>query len=230
MKLLIAALLALSFFYSESLGQDKLKAFKFKKGEILDVILLTPAPNSKAGFERYKKTAFPVAFEYSYQPQPGFKVSKLTLGNYSPASLLIGKWESKNKRESFIQDISDRVPDFHEQRREIFTYFGLAYYEIKEDFRFSVSPNKFNVATAFWKSGAGKYSAFVRKWKKEIEEAGGRTIVDLKQGRSQAGYAYNPTTFVITEWKDQADFEKFTSEHPIESYNVVQNVQQYVIK
>ena len=103
---------------------EKTKSFEFKKGEVLDVILLTQVENSETLFERYKKTAFPVAFEYSYQPQPGFGISKLTLGTNKPVAFLFGKWASLEKREGFLDVIGQRVPDFHQQRRNLFPYFG----------------------------------------------------------------------------------------------------------
>ena len=119
----ISFLTLLLFIFLTSQGQDHLKTYHFKKGEVLDITLLTTAPNSAALFDHYKKTAFPVAFEYGYQPQPSFNVTGLTLGNYLPGSFVMGKWKSKGNRQGFLTNITQRVPDFHQQRRALFTYF-----------------------------------------------------------------------------------------------------------
>ncbi|WP_010178786.1 hypothetical protein [Aquimarina agarilytica] len=210
-------------------AQKHLTSFSYKKGEILDIILLSVTPNSKTIFERYKKTAFPVAFEYSYQPQPNFGITKNTLGNHLPHNLFFGKWKNKEKREDFLKNITTKVPDFHEQRRQLFTYFGLTYYEATKDLEFSVNTKKLNTATSFWKKDTETFSNFVSQWKNEIENAGGKFIIELNKGTSPLGYDYNPDLFCIIEWKNKSSFKSFAKKHPLSSYNSLKNVQQFVI-
>ena len=207
----------------------QVKSFSFKKGEVMDVFLLTTAPNSEDKFERYKQTAFPVAFEYSYRPQKGFKITKLTLGTHTPSSLIFGKWESKEKREGFLANIAQKVPDFHQQRRVLFPYFDLTYYEMQHDTDFSIDTKKYNVATSFWQHDAESSLKFFSKWEKQIKKAGGKIIIQLNEGKSPLGYHYNPDQFYIIQWDNETVFEEFAKQNPLASYNDLKNVHQFVI-
>ncbi len=212
------------------LAQGKKKTFSFKKGEVMDILLLSTNPDSGKLFEKYKETAFPVAFEYSYQPQPGFAIKELTLGNHAPSSLIMGKWESRQKREGFLENIIKRVPDFHEQRRALFKYFSLTYYKMPKDIQFFVDSEKFNVATAFWSKKDKKLTRFNSKWEQEIKNHGGRVIVKLENGKSPTGYYYNSDVFYIIEWNSRVAFQTFSKKYPLSSYEFLANIHQFVIK
>ncbi len=230
MKFTTLLLVFISFAIFNCEAQSKqLKFFSFKKGEVMDVMLITTAPNSEVEYEKYKKTAFPVAFEYSYQPQQGFNISKLTLGSHLPASLIFGKWESKEKREGFLATISNRVTDFHEQRRALFPYFDLTYYEMPRDINFSINREKYNVATSFWKQDSETFLKFLNQWERQITKAGGKIILQLNDGTSPTGYNYNPDIFYILQWTDQLAFEAFAKQHPLSSYEDLKNVHQFII-
>ncbi|MCF6298188.1 MAG: hypothetical protein L3J08_09455 [Flavobacteriaceae bacterium] len=229
MRLSTLVLLLSLFIYSEGNAQKHLKSFDFKKGEVLDVMLLSINENSNELYEQYKKIIFPIGFEYTYQPQLGFMTTELTLGNHLPESLVIGKWESKEKREAFLSIITKKVPDFHQRRRELWKYFGLTYYVLKEDTQFSVDTRKYNVATSFWQKSPESFNSFYSKWQKEINDFGGKIIIQLKDGTSPTGYAYNPDLFLIIEWQDKSEFEAFAKAHPLSSYEVLKNVHQFVI-
>ena len=210
-------------------AQNHIRSFSYKKGEIIDIILLSVTPNSKTIFERYKKTAFPIAYEYSYQPQQNFGITKHTLGNHFPYNLYFGKWDTKNKRESFLKNITTKVPDFHKQRRKLFTYFGLTYYEAPTDIEFYVNTKKLNIVTSFWKKDPVSFSNFIAQWKTEIENAGGKFIIELNNGTSPLGYNYNPDLFCIIEWKNKASFKSFAKKHPLATYSTLKNIHQFVI-
>lgn len=225
---LIVFLTVLTF--SACAAQEEIKTFDFKKGEVLDIILLNQAENSGELFQRYKETAFPVAFEYTYQPQPGFGISKLTLGTNKPQAFLFGKWSSLEKRVGFLKDIAKRVPDFHQQRRDLFAYFGLTYYEMKQDLKFSVNNSKYNVATALWNNPSKKDDSFLKKWKAEVVRSGGNFVVILENGTSPLGYYYNPDMLCIVEWQNENAFHTFTEKHPLSSYEPLRNVHQFVIQ
>lgn len=213
-----------------SCAQKNVKTFDFKKGEVLDIILLSQVENSEALFDRYKKTAFPVAFEYTYRPQPGFKIGELTLGTGTPNSFIFGKWSSLEKREGFLKNIVARVPDFHQQRRDIFPYFGLTYYEMNEDLKFSVDTTKFNVATALWNDPSKTTASFLGVWTEAVTEYGGKIILSLTNGSSPLGYYYNADVMCIVEWQDQEAFQKFADDHPLSFYEPLRNVHQFVIQ
>ncbi len=222
-------LFAVLIFFGMS-AQEKIKSFDFKKGEVLDIILLSQTENSNELFEQYKKTAFPVAFEYGYQPQLGFGISKLTLGTNKAQAFLFGKWENLEKREGFLTNIAKRVPDFHQQRRDLFPYFGLTYYSMLADLKFSVDTSKYNVATALWSKPSKKDASFFNKWKAAITKSGGKVIVTLENGKSPLGYYYNADVLCIVEWKNEAAFNAFAEKHPLAYYEALHNVHQFVIQ
>lgn len=216
--------------FAMTTAQEKIKSFDFKKGEVLDIILLSQTENPDELFERYKKTAFPVAFEYTYQPQQGFNIAKLTLGTNETQAFLFGKWESLEKREGFLNIIAERVPDFHQQRRDLFPYFGLTYYEMKQDLKFSVDTLKFNVATALWNNPSKKDVSFFKKWQEAVKKFGGEVILSLENGTSPIGYYYNADVLCIVEWQNENAFQAFAKKHPLSFYEPLHNVHQFVIQ
>ncbi|WP_108868074.1 hypothetical protein [Aquimarina aquimarini] len=219
---------SLTFFNSNAQSKE-VTSYSYKKGEILDVMLLTMVSDSKEKFDTYKKTIYPVGYEYSYRPQNGFRISKLTLGTHLPSNLIFGKWENKQKREAFLANISKRVPDFHKQRRELFPYFDLTYYEMQKDVSFSINKKKYNVVTSFWKDNSNEFNKFVSNWEEKIKKAGGKIVLQLNKGNSPTGYVYNPDKFYIIEWKNQSVFEAFAVAHSMTSYDDLKNVHQFKI-
>ena len=196
----------------------------------MDLIYLSSQPDTEQLFDHYKKTAFPVAFEYSYQPQRGFAVKELTLGMNVATSLIVGKWASKEKREGFLENIVKRVPDFHQQRRKLFEEFALTWYVMPEDVEFSVEASNFHVATSFWQKETSSFNRFSRKWKKELEKAGGKILLELKEGNSPTGYYFNPDVFLIIEWQDRTAFDAFAKAHSLSTYEDLKHVHQVVIQ
>ena len=145
----------------------------------------------------------------SYQPLPGFKIASNNQGNLQPELLILGQWDDIEVREDFLTKIIETVPDFHERRRKIWSYFGLRYFEIDKDLSFEINRDKYQVATAYWLESKKESSKFYKKWKKEIQTSGGEILVQLKDGKSPFGYQYNPEYFVITSWKNEAVFQAF---------------------
>lgn len=230
MKFLNPILLVAVMAFTITRAQEKIKSFDFKEGEVLDIILLSQTENPNELFERYKKTAFPVAFEHSYQPQLGFNISELILGTNKPQAFLFGKWSSLEKRKSFLDVIAERVPDFHQQRRDLFPYFGLTYYEMSKDLKFSVDPSKFNVATALWNNPSKKDHSFFKKWKEAVKKFGGEVILSLENGASPIGYYYNADVLCIVQWQNENAFQTFVEKHPLSFYKSLRNVHQFVIQ
>lgn len=210
-------------------AQDNVKTYTFKKGEVLDILLLSTVPDSKELFDRYKQTAFPVAFKYSYKSLPGFKIAKRIMGSQSPSSMILGKWDNKEKREGFINNISKEVPDFHQQRLDLFKHFDLTYYVMPKDITFSLQKERIKVVTALWQKDKSDFSAFIAKWQEAILKTGGEIIAQLREGVSPVGYYYNPDLLVIVEWENEQDFQKFVKLYPLESYVSLKNVDQFII-
>lgn len=211
-------------------AQANIKTFDFKKGEVLDILLLTNQPKGAALFDNYKKTAFPVAISMGYQPMPGFSIAEYTQGNHHPTSFLFGKWSNLEKREAFIAKIEQKVPDFHKQRRAIWSIFDLTYYEMKEDVSFKMDKDKVIVATAYWEKNAGAFAKFKKALAKKTKKMGGKTILELMDGKSPFGYYYQPDYLILTEWKDKATFDAFYQENLKMKQEGVKHVNQFLLK
>lgn len=229
MKIVYSLLVLCMFSFSVANAQNNQSSFSFKKGEVLDILLLTTTPNSGDLFERYRTTAFPVAVEYGYEFQPTFGIAKLIMGNHVPDGLVFGKWESKEKREGFLANISKRVPDFHAQRRALFEYFVIAYFEMPSDVQFSINKDKYNVTTAFWDKDSGTSASFFNEWKDAVVKSGGKIIIELRDSFSPIGYYYNPDIIIIAEWESESAFKAFSQAHPLTSYEPLKNVHQFAI-
>lgn len=205
-------------------------SFDLKKGEILDILLITNKPDIEALFDNYKKTAFPVAMGLSYQPLPGFGIAEYTQGNQQPSSLVFGKWSNLEKREQFLTDITESVPDFHEQRRNMFEFFALTYYEMQEDISIEIDREKLLVVTAYWQQEASALQTFTQKWRKIAKKSGGEVILELTEGKSPFAYYYQPDYLVITQWSDRETFNKFHDENIKMNHEGLKHVNQFILK
>ncbi|GAB5410431.1 MAG: hypothetical protein BalsKO_27960 [Balneolaceae bacterium] len=229
MKFLSALILSI-LIISVVKAQDNIIQLEYKKGEVLDIILASTQYDSGDEYNKYRKTAFPIAFEYSFELMPVFDIEELIVGTSFPTTFIFGKWESVKKREGFLDDITTRLPDFHEQRRNLFSYFGLTYYEVVEDLTFFINEEKHIIANAFWEEERLDYTAFFEDWKKNVEEAGGRIIVELTNGTSPTGYFYNPDSFILVEWQSKDEFENFSKNTPLSEYDILKNIHQFRIE
>lgn len=206
------------------------KTLTFKKGEVLDILLFTGKPDFSKLFPRYKETAFNFAMQSGYQPQPILSISETTQGGIQPGSFVFGKWPSVSARKKFLNEITVEVPDFHEQRRAMWSSFYLAYYEMKKDTAFDVNPEKVIVATAYWKDDTGAFTNFKKEWLKKAKNNGGKVLLELTGAMSTVGYMYKPDFIVLTEWNDRASFDAFAKENMKMGEKGIQNVNQFVIK
>ena len=223
-------LIVLAVFFSNAKAQNNSIQIEYKKGEVLDIILNTTQSDSEEAYNRYRKTAIPIAFEYSFQLMPVFDIVEAKLGLSVPSNFILGKWDSIKKREDFLKNIVSRLPDFHEQRKNLFTDFVLTYYELEKDVSFHVNKEKYNVATSFWKDDEKSYTTFVHDWKDKVEELGGKIILELSNGNSPTGYYYNPDSFILVEWETEWAFTEFLKANPLSTYEVLQNVHQFSIE
>ena len=214
----------------QSFGQSKVDTIKLKKGEVFDILLLSQNPDTEADLKSYFQTAFPVAKRMSYQPLPGFKVAEHSKGNLRPDVLILGKWNDIGIREEFLTQILEEVEDFHERRRKIWSYFGLRYFEIKEDLSFEIHRDQYQVAMAYWLESEDQSSKFYEKWKNEIQKSGGEILIQLKDGKSPFGYQYNPEYFVITSWQTEAIFHDFQEKVKKLEVDNIQHVNEFILE
>ncbi|MDY8137017.1 hypothetical protein [Aquimarina sp. 2201CG5-10] len=210
-------------------AQSNIKSFNFKKGEILDILLLTTKSGTEKDYEKYRKTAFPIAFKKTYKPLPGFNIKETTQGNIQPSSFILGKWNDLKNREQFIAEIEGVVPDFHLQRRNIWSLFNLTYYEIQKDISFKIDKNKYNVATSYWKKDATSFKKFTELWLQKSKSKGGKNILQLSNGKSPIGYYHNPDLLVITQWDSKEDFDTFYKENLAMNHKGVLHVNQFIL-
>ena len=224
-------LMAIVFLNNDpSYGQVKIDTIVLQKGEVLDLLLLSQNPGVEADLKSYFRTALPVAKRMSYQALPGFKTIGHTRGNLSPSRLLLGKWNSLSSRENFIAHIGTEVPDFDQRRRTIWSFFGMRYYEMKEDLSFNIDREKYHVGTAYWIDQDHESKAYYKIWKAQVKTTGGQIIIQLENGKSPSGYVYNPDLFVITSWQNERAFELFQKEIEAMKPNGVHKVNEFVLK
>ncbi|WP_271766291.1 hypothetical protein [Aquimarina algiphila] len=233
MKLLKISLLTL-FLITNFLNlqaQSKIKSYAQKKGQVFDIIFLNTKPDTKKKLDNYFKTAFPVAEKMGYHPLPGRAVSgSPTQGNYHPEVMVFGYWDTLSGREKFLQEIEKTMPDFHQERRNIWSTFGLTYYELKEDLSFKIDPERFNITTAYWQKDEQSFKKFKQEWLQKSKKAGGQIEIEFVEGTSPFGYHYNPDYLVITSWENKAAFEKFYTENLKMDHSSVKHVNQFQIK
>ena len=226
--LLTALLFCLS--WSFSYAQVPVRTYEFKKGEVFDILLLVQKPDTQEALKKYFEDAFPVAQNLSFQSVPGFRVAEHSQGNILPDLLVFGKWENLEKREAFLETITDEVPDFHERRRNIWSYFGLRYYEMSEDFTLRFDKGKLHVATAYWFQPGNEDSNFYAEWKQVMARHGGEILIELEEGISPVGYQYNPDIFVITTWSNEAEFNAFQQQAFSLKKTGMQHVNEFILK
>lgn len=215
-----------------SFGQGKLVKYELKKGEAFDILLATTKAGSKDSFKEYREKAFPVAVEMGYSFLPGFNISEIVQGKTQPKGIIMGKWTSLATREKFLDVIEERVPNFHQLRKDIWSLFNVTYYEIKEDYFFELDPSKIIVATACWKkeNTQSQFDSFINKWKNALKKTDGTIKLELTNGKSPSGYVYNPDIMVIAQWDSLEDFEAFQKLNLKMDFNILKNVNQFVLE
>ncbi len=193
---------------SSCLLHGQVKNYNFKKGEVLDVLLLIQKEGEKESSKEYFTEAIPIAKSLGYEPQPSFKVKEApSEGNFHPQSLVFGKWRSLENRLESLSFLEKKVKDFHELRRKIWSSFNLTYYEIDEELRFQVDESRYNVALAYWKNEDDL--EFFKKYRAVLERSGGSLLLDLENGTSPFGYLYNPDRFLLVSFQNERDFLRY---------------------
>ena len=229
-RLSVFVILFINFSLS-SHAQSNVITYDLKKGEAFDFLFLTTRKGSAETFKEYRQNAFPVAAEMSYSPLPGFKIKQVVQGKYEPKGMVLGKWNSIALREQFLEEIDERVPNFHEMRKKIWPLFSVTYYEVPKDFSFQLDMDKVVVATACWqkKSTSSKFESSLKQWKDAVKETNGTIKVTFNHGKSPEGYVYNPDYMMITQWNTQEDFEAFQKKNLQMEAEFLRNVNQFVL-
>ncbi|WP_422862023.1 hypothetical protein [Flagellimonas sp. W118] len=213
-----------------AIGQGKVKKLAFKKGEVLDILLFEGKPELPKFFPKYKETAFAFALKTGYQPQPLLSVLETTQGGYQPSTFVFGKWTNLSSRKKFLNEILKEVPDFHEQRRAMWSSFYLAYYEMQKDVSLEIDENKVYVATAYWQDGTTEFNTFKKEWLKKVKDNKGKVILELTDAKSSVGYMYKPDYVALIEWRDRSAFDNFLKENEEMGDVGIENVNQFVIQ
>ncbi|WP_128755276.1 hypothetical protein [Aquimarina sediminis] len=212
-------------------AQSKTKSYTLKKGQAFDILFLGTKPETKEKLQNYFKTVFPVAEKVGYHSLPGYKIEETpTQGNYHPQAMILGYWDNLQGRKEFLKKIEEVMPDFHQERRNIWSSFNLTYYELKEDLSFDINPEKFNIVTAYWKKDNSSIKKFKQEWVQNVKNTGGQIRLELMDGNSPFGYYHNPDYLVITEWKDKAAFNKFYTKNLEMNHSSIKHVNQFQIK
>ena len=225
--LIISALLVAN----NGLAQDQnLKRYEFKKGEVMDLLLISFNPDITELYNEYRQKALPIAAEMSFSIQGINGIAETVQGNIQPQSMLIGKWDNLKLRERFLDEIEERLPDFHQRRRAIWSYFGLTYFEMPDEVSFVIDKSKYTVVTAYWQKEAGRFNEFVKDIRTAVKKHKGSTIMSASNGKSPYGYFYQPDYIEITQWDSKAQFEGFYNENRKMDVQGLSQVHQFVLK
>ena len=216
------------FMINSATGQDNIRNYSFKSGEVLDILLLNLNPNSDSLAKIYFKEAIPIAIQSGYKPNKGFAIKDYPLqGNYHPQSMIVASWPSEEIRDQCLVDLEEKVDGFHEMRRSIWTNFNVAYYPLKEDLNFTVDMSRYNVATAYWQNEGEKMTGFITQWQKAMKKHKGQSILNLTDVKSTFGYTYTPDHFFITSWESREQFERFKEENLKMDQSCLEQVHQF---
>jgi len=229
-KLMLIAILVLITIIDVK-AQEDLVTYSFKKGEVMDVLLL----NSKDGIEevrkRYFETATPIARKRGYTPMPYFSILESPLrGNYHPDAIVIASWPSVEVRKTTLVELETTLLDFHDMRREIWSTFNIAYYEMAKDMSFTIDKSKYNVATAYWAEDNQSMDAYMSRWTQLIEATNGIVVVQLTGAGSVFGYVYKPDYLVVSSWDSKEAFEVFRAQSLKMDHIEVEHVQQFKLQ
>lgn len=207
------------------------KTLSLKKGEALDLLLITNNPEAKDEQSEYFAKAVAVAQRYGYTPQysSGIKVPP-TQGNYWPEVLILATWKVYDDRVKFVTAIEQEYPAFHEMRRAIWPNFHLTYWKVEKDQQVLIHADKFYVATAHWSEEDRQFETFADAWQKEVSKQEGKVVLTMEEGTSPFGYHYNPDLFTITEWASKEAFELFLTKNRTMDHAGVLHVNQFVIQ
>ncbi|MTI21512.1 hypothetical protein E1176_10825 [Fulvivirga sp. RKSG066] len=208
-------------------GQNKIDTITLAQGEVMDILLIEQKQHAEEALKSYFETVIPIGRRMNYRPLPGFKIVDHTKGNLCPTYLILAKWDNLQSRQGFLNNITDEVPDFHERRREIWSYFGTRYYEMGEDHTLTIDRSKFHIATAYWLDDD---SNVFQDWEQKVRKMGGELLITLTGGTSPLGYRYDPNYFVITAWKNEASFAAFQKEIAQLAPHGVQHVNEFILK
>ena len=209
----------------------QVKTITLKKGEALDLLLMTINEDATDKRKEYLETAVPIAQKQGYRPQYSSRIKQPpTQGNYWPELVLIAKWEDYDKRVQFLEDIVEEYPTFHEKRRVIWPTFNLTYWKVEEDQEVHMHSEKFYVATSYWSKDPRSFGSFTKDWVEKVNEQKGKIILTLNDGTSPFGYRYDPDLFTITEWESKEAFEKFHAENLAMDHTGVQHVNQFILQ
>lgn len=211
-------------------AQAQPKKISLKKGQALDLLLLTTNQDAKEKRNEYFAVAVSLAQEYGYTPQYSSAIKEPpTLGNYWPEVLIMATWKVYEDRVKFVKDIEEKYPPFHEMRRAIWPNFHLTYWKVEEDQEVVIDPDKFYVATAYWSDEAKQFKSFEKAWQKEVTKQDGKVVLEMKEGISPFGYHYDPDLFTITEWESREAFEQFNDKNVALDHEGVLHVNQFIL-
>lgn len=234
MKILKIPILVIVLFIglSQVQGQTpEVKNYAIKKGQLFDILLINTKKDAGDKLAQYFKEVFPIAEAEGYNRIPSLRVIDApTQGNYQPDAVVFGFWNDFDSRRKFLERIEKEVPNFHQSRRDIWSNFSLAYYELTEDLSFEVNPSSFNVMTHYWKKASGDFSKFKNEWLKKVKKAGGKVSLSLGESQSPFGYLYAPDFCTITTWESRAQFEAFYKENLSMNHEAIKHVNQFIVQ
>ncbi|UTW56306.1 hypothetical protein [Kordiimonas sp. SCSIO 12610] len=211
--------------------EDTKKTYTFKKGHVVDFLLLKQKANSGKALNEYARAAIAEARALGYKGNGGFTIARNPIqSNIHPDSLIFGSWPGNFKdRETALKTLLAAVPDLYSKRLDVWSSFFMTNYEIKEDISFDVDRNKIQVLTSYWKKDDQKFMLFKESFLKKIDQYGGVMKLNLTDARSPYGYDYTPDFTTLVEWDSQADFDAFLKSSLLMDTSGVKQVNQFYL-
>jgi heme-degrading monooxygenase HmoA len=143
----------------------------------------------------------------------------------------MGKWPSKEKRAVALTALENKVDGFHQMRKEIWSTFNVVYFEMQEDTKIEIAPDRYYVATNFWKmDNNNEFNKYIKSWKTEVLSMNGTFVIQLTDGEAPFGYRFNPEYVSITSWKSQNEFDAFLKASQKMDTESLQNINQFRVQ
>ncbi len=206
----------------------KTKIISIRKGQSIDFLVGVINPETEKLREEYFGNIVPVAMKNGFKSELQMLISEPIVENEFKATFCgLMSWPNAKSRIGFRNDMENHSYDYLSQREKIWPIFNnIEHNNIERDYEFSVSSDKVYVVTAYWITDQSLFNTKKRETPKNIENAGGKFLITLKDGKS-SNSDYEPNYISITEWNSVASFKAYldTGDNSIENSGIIKSSQ-----
>jgi len=206
----------------------KTKVISIKKGQSIDFLVGVINPQTEKLREEYFGNIVPVAMQNGFKSEIQMRISEPIVEHGFKATFCgLMSWPNAKSRIGFRDDMENHSYDYLAERKKIWPIFNnIEHNDIDKDYEFSVSSDKVYVVTAYWITDQFIFSNKKRETPKNIENAGGKFLITIKDGKSPNS-DYEPNYISITEWNSVAAFKTYlkTGDNSIENSGISKSSQ-----